>query len=172
MQIPMDLQTRTSSAYMLREQSTLVQLPISTRSEGSLPYMPLEEENMCSRIYYTNTQKHSKGKSSLIDAGRNSVFSEVNGMSLVDKGRRASASIRLPETDMKSELMSIRYGRSKRLDLPPRPNRSKIGIKKEVDDATGINSRRKLRSRVVSVSKGHIVSYQRRLLSSGLYCQS
>ena len=91
------------------------------------------------------TTKHTKGKSSLINAGRNSVFSEVNVLQHIDKGRRVSARIRQLESDMQSELRSIKVSKSKRLDLPPIPSRSngKVGVEYEtVND--GVSSRRKL----------------------------
>lgn len=148
-ELPADERPRSPLENELCQQDTLPCLKkantIRRTSDTTLDTdMLMEEEDLRPRIYSTNTQKHSKGKSSLIDAGRNSVFSEVNDLRQIDKGRRTSARIRQLECDMKSELTSIRYDKSKRLDLPPRPNGSKIGIEYETVDATGINSRRKL----------------------------
>lgn len=56
--------------------------------------MLIQEAELRPRIHSTNTAKHTKGKISLMDAGRNSIFSEVNVLTHIDKGRRTSARIR------------------------------------------------------------------------------
>lgn len=104
----------------------------------------IEEAEVRPRIFSSlNTSKHTKGKISLMDAGRNSIFSEVNELRTIDKGRRSAARIHQLECDIQSELQSIKQNKP-RLGLPPRPDKGQIGIEYDTVDEHGVNSRRKL----------------------------
>lgn len=77
-----------------------------------------------------------------MDAGRDSVFSEVNEFSSIDTGRRTEARIRQLEHDIKSEMKSIKANKSKAMK-PPRPtNTPKVGVEFETISKDGSRSRR------------------------------
>lgn len=80
----------------------------------------------------------------MIEAGRNSIFSDVNSLCHLDTGRRTKAKINQLEDNMKREIRSIKQHKSRRLDLPPKPMNSKVGIEFDTVDDDGTRSRRHL----------------------------